>query len=500
MYLLPMSVKKTNLLSSSWSDIRLYLRLLFRSLISRMLLLTMVSVIVAQAVSSFFWVNQFADSEEKLVLLNANNLAENALSTISFFQELPLEYRYLVLEQLRELGGSRFFVSLNSEFIKINPIEESQFKKDVINTVDKVLRRRIHQDQSLQIEFSHPDDLHVLKNDVLLKDLPPSWGAYSLIIPSVKPPILVIQVEIEKNEWLYLAAILPPPYLLSQKSIISAQQIVTLVFTTCILLIFIYLFFFWQTRPLEQLAFAASEMSIDLYQKPLKEQGASEIVTATRAFNRMQQKLQRYIQDREVLFRSISHDLKTPITRLRLRAELLDSEKQTEAFNHDLDDLEMLVKGALQTVKDTDIHENIQSVDVLKLLEQISSPQPDKIQIIADKIELYRGKPLALKRCLANLIDNGIKYGNSVTVYVVDSDESLQILIQDNGPGIPARELENIFTPYRRLHDDHEGYGLGLGISRNIIHAHNGQLHLINLDQGGLEVIITLPRSYKSNL
>ncbi|MGB5446454.1 MAG: two-component sensor histidine kinase, partial [Psychromonas sp.] len=244
-------MKKTNLLSSAWSNLMVYLRVLFKSLISRMLLLTMLSVIVAQASSSFFWVNQFADSEEKVVLLNANNLAENALSTISFFQNLPLEYRYLVLEQLRDLGGSRFFVSLNSEKININPIADSELKNSIVSTVDKVLRRRIAMDKALQIEFSHPDDLHVLKNDVLLKDLPPSWGAYSLIIPSVKPPILVIQVEIAKNEWLYLAAILPPPYLLSEKSIISSQQVVTLVFTTCILLIFIYLFFYWQTRPLE---------------------------------------------------------------------------------------------------------------------------------------------------------------------------------------------------------------------------------------------------------
>lgn len=477
-----------------------YLRLLFRSLVSRMLLLTMLSVIVAQAMSSFFWVNQFAESEEKSLILNANNLAENALSTISFFQDLPLQYRYLALQQLRDLGGSRFFVSLNSELININPIADSGLKSEIIKTVKDVVRRRISTEKKLHIEFSHPDDLHVIKNDILLKDLPPSWGAYSLIIPSVKPPVLVMQVEMSVNEWLYLAAILPPPYLLSENSIISTQQVITLVFTTFILLVFICLFFFWQTKPLKQLALAVSEMSIDLYQQPIKEEGASEIVTATRAFNRMQQKLQRYIQDREVLFRSISHDLKTPITRLRLRVELLDNEKQIVAFNHDLDDLEMLVKGALQTVKDTDIHENIQSVDVLKLLEQISSSQPDRIEIISGEIALYRGKPLALKRCLSNLIDNGVKYGHSVKVYLKDSDQSLQFLIQDNGPGIPVKELESIFTPYRRLHDDQQGYGLGLGISRNIIHAHNGQLHLINRDQGGLEVIINLPRIYKSNL
>ncbi|MFT6986562.1 MAG: signal transduction histidine kinase [Psychromonas sp.] len=475
-----------------------YFRLMFASLISRMLLLTIFSVVIAQLVSSFFLVNQFAESEEKIVIQNANNLAENALSTISFFQNLPLKYRYLVLEQLRDLGGSRFFVSLNSEKIDINPIPDSLLKTRVIQAVKKVLKRRISENNNLKIEFSSPDDLHVLKNDILLKDLPPSWGAYSLIIPSVKPPILVVQIEIAEHEWLYLAAILPPPYRLVDKSVITPAQVITLIFTTVFVIVFIYLLFYWQTKPLRQLAMAVSEMSIDLDQAPLIEVGASEIVAATRAFNRMQQKLQRYIRDREVLFRSISHDLKTPITRLRLRAELLDSEKQTEAFNHDLDDLEMLVKGALQTVKDTDIHENIQAVDILKLLEQISSSQPDKIKIVAVEVTLYRGKPLALKRCLANLIDNGVKYGGAVKVLINDSDESLQILIQDNGPGIPKNELEHIFVPYRRLHDDQQGYGLGLGISRNIIHAHNGELHLINRDEGGLEVIITLPRVYKS--
>lgn len=475
-----------------------YFRLMFRSLISRMLLLTIFSVIVAQMTSSFFLVNQFAESEKKTVLLNANNLAENALSTISFFQSLPLQYRHLVLEQLRDLGGSRFFVSLNSEKIIINPIADSELKTEVISTVAKVLKRRISSSSQLDIEFSHPDDLHVLKNDILLKDLPPSWGAYSLIIPSVKPPILVVQIEIAEHEWLYLAAILPPPYLLIDRSIISLEQVITLIFQTVLLLIFIYLLFYWQTKPLKQLAVAASEMSIDLDQEPLKEEGASEIVAATSAFNRMQQKLQRYIRDREVLFRSISHDLKTPITRLRLRAELLDSEKQTEAFNHDLDDLEMMVKGALQTVKDTDIHENIQPVDILKLLEQISSSQPDKIKIVASPIiASYRGKPLALKRCLSNLIDNGVKYGGSVEVDINDSAENLQILIKDNGPGIPDDERDKIFTPYRRLHNDKQGYGLGLGISRNIIDAHNGDLHLNNRDKGGLEVAITLPRIYK---
>lgn len=463
-----------------------------------MLLLTMLSVVVAQTISSFFWVSQFTESEKKSVILNAQHLAEGALSTISFFKDLPLQYRHLVLEQLRGMGGTRFFVSLNSERITINPIADSQLKLQVIDTVSNVLSSALTEEQNLEIEFSAPHDLHVLKNDILLKDLPPSWGAYSLIIPTVEPPILVLQIEIAQNEWLYLAAMLPPPYLLSDNPIISAQQVFTLIFTTFLLLLFIYLLFRWQTKPLQNLANAVSEMSIDLDQAPLKEAGALEIVAATRAFNRMQQKLQRYIQDRELLFRSISHDLKTPITRLRLRSELLDNEKQTNSFNQDLDDLEILVKGALQSVKETDIHENIQSIDILKILHQISENQTDKISVHSAKINNFRGKPLALKRCLSNLILNGVKYGHSVNIQVLDSVEELLIVIQDDGPGIPESEMEHIFQPYKRLHNDAEGHGLGLGIARNIIHAHNGDLYLFNRKEGGLEVIISFPRIYKS--
>ncbi|WP_413702203.1 ATP-binding protein [Psychromonas sp. KJ10-10] len=220
---------------------------------------------------------------------------------------------------------------------------------------------------------------------------------------------------------------------------------------------------------------------------------------ATQAFNRMQQKLQRYIQDREILFRSISHDLKTPITRLRLRAELLDDEKQTDRFNQDLDDLEMLVKGALQSVKETDIHENIQAVNILKILVQISEHQKDKIKIHSGIIASFRGKPLALKRCLSNLILNGVKYGSRVNIFVTDSTEELKIVIQDNGPGIPEDKMEQIFHPYTRLHNDSEGHGLGLGIARNIIHAHNGDLYLINRKEGGLEVIVVFPVFIKAN-
>ena len=235
----------------------------------------------------------------------------------------------------------------------------------------------------------------------------------------------------------------------------------------------------------------------DIDQPSLKEEGASEIVAATRAFNIMQHRIRRYIDDRERLFSSISHDLKTPITRLRLRVELLDDEAQIAKFNKDLDELELMVKGALQTVKETDIHENLELIDINALLEQMAEAMnlhEDLLTIEGHCKWPYRGKLLALKRCIGNLVDNGIKYGHRVRVILMDDEEMLILFIMDEGPGLPEDQFERIFEPYYRLSTDLAGTGLGLGIARNIAHAHGGDLVLENRPQGGLQATLSLPR------
>ncbi len=466
-----------------------------RSLLRRMVMIIILSVAMAQGISSFIWVNLFTSQENTALTSNAEQLANSAASTANFFKKLPLEYRHIVLDQLRNMGGSRFFVSLNSEEILINPISDSPQKRLVINKIQNTLRDKLGAHYPTKIEFSRPDELKVLNNKTLITDLPPSWASYSLLGNKLNLPILVLQIELSPNEWLYLAALMPPPYIVEQKDLIPSPQLTTIILTTLFLLLFTFSLFQWQTRPLARLARAASDMSIDLHQAPLKEEGALELVTATRAFNQMQQKLQRYIADRESLFGAISHDLKTPITRLRLRAELLDDESQIEKFNADLDDLEMMVKGAIQTVKDTDIHENITDVDMLKLIHQVCEIYPEQTRIIGHYVAPFRGKPLALKRCLTNLVDNAIKYGNQAVITLMDIGDDLYITIQDRGPGIPEQHHKRIFNPYVRLHQEEEGYGLGLGIVRNIVHAHCGDIELINASDGGLLIKLRLPRS-----
>ncbi|MGF1689126.1 ATP-binding protein [Photobacterium japonica] len=470
------------------------------SLLARTLWLTLLSVFLAQVIATGIWYGQ--SKQRDLVGLESASasMANMFASTVTFFQSLPLEYRHIVLDQLRNMGGTRFFVSLNQEEILIDPIPDSTMKRTAVGVFQAVLAEKLPRLDVINVEFSRPETLHVLKNDILLSDLPKSWAHYTLSLEPLNPPILVVQLELAENEWLYIAALLPTPYVTLENEIITSQQVVFMLFITTLLLLFTYFMIRRQTKPLKRLANAANAMSFDIYQPPLKEEGASELVTATRAFNRMQSRVRRYIDDREHLFSAISHDLKTPITRLRLRAELIDDESKIEKFNRDLDELEMMVKGALQTVRDTDLHENLTLVDVNELLRTIAechNQTETRVHLPKTQIAPLTGKPLALKRCFSNLIDNGVKYGHEVRLIIVDERESLIVILKDKGPGIPEAALDAVFEPYVRVADDDEGHGLGLGIARNIIHAHGGDMAIENAADGGLEVKVYIPRLLK---
>lgn len=254
--------------------------------------------------------------------------------------------------------------------------------------------------------------------------------------------------------------------------------------------------------PLRQLADAATRLGRDIRSAPVPEQGALEVRQAARAFNTMQRRLQRYIEDRGRILTAVSHDLKTPITRMRLRTELLDDEALGNRFRRDLDDMEAMVTATLEFMRGTEDPEPVAAVDMEALADSLgedvreagfafarsgSAPRP------------YPGRPLALKRCLGNLLDNAMHHGaGPVEVALADSPGKLLIRVLDRGPGIPEAELERVCEPFHRLESSRSrntgGTGLGLGIARNIARAHGGDLTLHNRCGGGLEARLELPR------
>lgn len=256
----------------------------------------------------------------------------------------------------------------------------------------------------------------------------------------------------------------------------------------------------WLTRPLNRLAQAAQALGQDINQPPLVESGPKEIRQAAHAFNTMQKKLQEYIQERTQIFAAMSHDLKTPITRMRLRVEMLgeeglDTAALRQRFEDDLEEMQAMVLQALDFMKGIDASGVRQSIDMNALLESMQADYQQvgkSVEIQGRALRPYVGDLLLLKRCFTNLLDNAIFYGHRADVCIEDSAQCLTIRVRDEGAGLNAAEMEKVFTPFYRVEGSRNratgGTGLGLSIVRNIARLHNAEVALRNRPEGGLEV------------
>jgi|HubBroStandDraft_1064217.scaffolds.fasta_scaffold02115_4 signal transduction histidine kinase len=254
------------------------------------------------------------------------------------------------------------------------------------------------------------------------------------------------------------------------------------------------------TRPLSDLARAADSVGRDVRPAQLKERGARELQDAARAFNTMQDRLHRYLDSRSRVLAAMSHDLKTPLTRLRLQVETLEDAPLQARIGRELDEMESMVREALALFRGLDDGEAAVPIDINALLATVREEftgMGSVVTVTGSAREPFVGKPQALKRCLTNLVANAINFGSRADILLADAAE-LTIRVRDQGPGVPAAELERVFEPFYRVESsrnrDSGGSGLGLSIARDVAQAHGGSLTLQNLPGGGLEALLTLPR------
>jgi signal transduction histidine kinase len=278
------------------------------------------------------------------------------------------------------------------------------------------------------------------------------------------------------------------------------QLFVQLGVLTLVLAVVLFLVTRSITRPLSKLALAAESVGRSVRHPPLAEEGVREIREATRAFNTMQDRLLRYLDSRTGVLAAMSHDLRTPLTRLRLRVESVSDADLRARFAADLDEMEALVRGALALFRGLDDQEAFEPVDMNTLLHTLVAEYTEvgsSVSLEGTAGTLINAKPRALKRCLTNLVDNALKYGKRAMIRVDDGDE-LVIAVSDAGPGIPQEALEQVFEPFYRLESsrsrDTGGMGLGLSIARDVAQAHGGTLTLRNRPEGGLTAELRLPR------
>lgn len=253
-------------------------------------------------------------------------------------------------------------------------------------------------------------------------------------------------------------------------------------------------------RPLDNLASAALQLGKDINQAPLPVEGAAEIRKASAALNTMQRMIRDHIKQRTVMLAAITHDLQTPLTRMRFRLEKVKDEELKEQLLGDLAAVLSMVREGLDLARSTDSVEPTQAMDLDSLLysvchDAIEAGQPVTVQ--GHSRSALVGRPEALRRCLTNLIDNAVKYGQEVEVTIERISDQAHVRIRDRGPGIEAAELERVFDPFYRIESSRSrksgGTGLGLAIARNIAMQHRGDVSLTNRPEGGLEVLLVLP-------
>jgi signal transduction histidine kinase len=310
------------------------------------------------------------------------------------------------------------------------------------------------------------------------------------------PAAIQVETQLSDGVWISMLQSLPEDHFLLPGNLLAALSILLLSVVVLSLLAVR-----WVTRPLVVLGDAAEGLGRDINQPPLNQDtGPKEVRHAAQAFNTMQQCIVSYIQDRERFLAAVSHDLKTPITRMRLRAELLDNEELRDKFLHDLNDMETMTVATLNFIRGEQHREPSKPVDIVALLESLQQDRQAMGQSISisGSAKPYPAQPLALRRCLENLIDNAIKYGKEAQVTIEDTEQQLVIRIADQGPGILDQQLNEVFEPFHRLEQSRNretgGVGLGLSIARNIARAHGGEISLRNREEGGLEANLILPR------
>ena len=270
--------------------------------------------------------------------------------------------------------------------------------------------------------------------------------------------------------------------------------------TTIIIAIIVWTALSRLTGPLRKLARSAERLGRGEEVDPLSEQGPEELRRLTSAFNEMQARLSRFVSERTRLLAALGHDLRSPLTAMRVRSEMVEDDETRERLAAIIEEMQEMVESTLSFARGMVTAEEMQTVDLAEFLKELS----DDMAAVAGDVSLQaqpgivvRIKPVAMRRALRNVFENAIRYGQRARVSAQAADGVARITVTDNGEGIPEPDLERVFDPFVRVEKSRNletgGTGLGLSIARTVIHAHGGDIKLSNAPGRGLVVDITIP-------
>lgn len=459
-------------------------RLWPKKLASQLILLLLIAIICAQAIAIIFFHDQ---RRIALVALARDSILTRAVSIAELLDTTPPSLH----ERILEASSTRFVAFWTGPTPLAPEPGHSRFEQ----RVQRYVAERLDTDRTIHINLHSDEKRGPSRSErESWRNVPKGERPPSLRRIMNKPEDLSLSLRLSNGDWLNMAtSYRPPPAAFAPLAFQLALMAIAIVIIVAFAVRRV-------TRPLKDLSEAADRLGRGESVDQLPQTGPREVRAVTGAFNEMQERLTRFVKDRTRMLAAISHDLRTPITSLRLRAEFIDDDENREKMIETLDDMSAMAEAALRFAKDEAKEEVVERADLGAMLESIVADQQDFGHDceagIPERIVLSC-RPLSLKRAFRNLIENGIRYGEAVRVTAETLNEDVLIRISDRGPGIPAEKLQDVFEPFVRLEESRSeetgGIGLGLAITRSIIHAHGGTIELRNADGGGLEVLVRLP-------
>jgi len=459
------------------------MRLLPASLFGRTMLVLVAGLIVAQVGSMAIHLFDRGSSVYRLASLQ---IASQIAQTVRVLNRLPTDQRAKVVQ---EVSGPHLRAALRREPVEVASgfSEHDRYEAEFTEEVQRQIGAR----WPIRADINpHPRDGDQSPGPFAL------WMARHFYFLLPEPFSIVVQVVLEDGTVVVFDVNVP------QEPLSRLEAIVPLILLLMLVCFSLSGFLVRMTTgSLDRLARAADAIGRNPEDAPLADSGPSEIHRVIAAFNRMQQRVLDYLVERGRLLTAISHDLKTPITRLRLRAEMLSDGEIRAKMLRDLEEMQTMVGTTLDFFRTTGSNPQRQPVDIGALIESICEDRRESgpaLSVRGAAQAPFRADPQALRRCLENLIENALRYGGGAEIEVTDSSDRLRIAVIDRGPGIPESELERVFEPFYRLdasrNMDSGGTGLGLSIARNIARWHGGDVTLRNAPGGGLIAELALPR------
>ena len=458
--------------------------LLPRSLAGQLIALILAAIVVSQLFA--LWL--FTD-ERRLALLElaGGRVVARTAALVELLDDTPAELH----NQIRRAASSPLTYYWMSDL----PALAQSGSGPTVNRIRQALSEEIGSQREIRTQVGRNIAVPRHPRQRLRDDGRPKKRAGTRLVPIV----VAMSVQLDNGRWLNMAASLN-----MQRS--SLQRVLVSIGVMAIAITLIIVFTVRRlTKPLRNLAEAADQLGRGAEGLHVTEAGPQEIRSAIGAFNVMQERLTRYVQDRTSMLAAISHDLRTPITSLRIRAEFVDDEENRSRIIATLDEMQRMVEATLAFARDEAKREEQNRVDLGEFLDAIVTDYQDMGQPVrfatelpaADDRTIVSCRPIAMRRALRNLIDNAVRYGDEAVIGYAASGGSISITVSDDGPGIPEGQLDEVFEPFLRLEESRSettgGIGLGLAIARSNIHAHGGTLRLENRKPNGLKALVTLP-------